>query len=128
MSKFKEILNSNNAWVTSISIVMMAIVANGIEVGMTPEEAFALFSGKTLIPILIAVVANFFNVFYKLATKIKNGTWSWSFLKSSNFWTQLVTLAMPFIIPFLGEDKAAAMGVVLANIINFMFHATAPAK
>ena len=132
-TKVTATLNSRNFWISIISIIFTGLGAQGIDM-MEPElisgEIYdAIIKGQvgTLISVLFV---NFINPVIKI---VRQKTWSWSFLRSVNFWVQFATVGLlglaSFGIVFPEGAAAEVVGsffggnfetIAIATIINIL--------
>ena len=128
MKKILEVLKSQNAFVSYVSIFLLALSTNGILVQGTPEEIINLFTGKQAGEIIAVLVLNFFTPLYKLAQKIIAKQWDWTFLKSENFLTQVLSIVTLVAGALLGQELAGVAVALGMQVINFVKHLIRPAK
>ena len=122
MNKLSATLDSRNFFVTLLSIVLLALQSNGIETGYTADGIFALFEDQNLTSALVLVVINFLNPIIKLVSKIVNKEWSWIFIRSQNFQTQLLSVATILLSLFLDEVSTGIVITIVLNIWNLVAH------
>lgn len=128
MTKLKEVLASKNFLVTLVTIVLGFITANEIQVQLTPEQVADGIMGKDFLAIASFVLLNFFNVLTKIGAKFLDKTWSWAWLKSKNFLTQVLSVLSILVGAYFDATVAGIIVAVVANIINLITHLSAPAK
>lgn len=129
-------LNSRNFFVSLISILLLAIELNGFPVSTDAGQIFDAVGAGQVSAIISIFFVNFLNPILKLASKAKK--WTWDFLKSPNFITQVVTVIL-IGLTGLGisfPDGAAAAIVdsifqggfqtivvaLVVNILNPLYH------
>ena len=116
--KLKDTAGSQNFFVSLISVLLLSFELNGLNTGADPEQIYdAVTSGDTG-RILSIVLLNFLNPVLKLVQG--DATWSWGFLRSPNFWTQVTTTIL-LGVTMLGvvfPDGAAG------NLVNAIFGGT----
>ena len=141
MKNSKGILDSKNFFVSLITLILLPFTLNGLELPADASQVSgvvydALISGN--IGTIIAVVLP--NLVNPLMKWIQNGIsgWSWGFIKSTNFWTQALTVliivltGIGFVFPdgaagnlidavFSGEFGAIASAFVI-NVVNVVYH------
>lgn len=137
----KGILDSRNFFVSILTLIFLPFVDNGLELPATAAEASgeivdAILSGNVTV-IIGAVLPNLINPIMKLFQNGWTG-WSWAFLRSANFWTQALTVAIlvltgyGFMFPdgaadnlisaiFGGQFNAISVAIVI-NVINPAYH------
>lgn len=113
--KLTATLNSKNFFVSLISIILMAIELNGFSVNTTPDELYNAIDLGQVSTIVSIFFVNFLNPILKLASKA--ATWTWDFLKSPNFITQIVTVVL---IGLAGLGIVFPQGAA-ANVVNAIF-------
>lgn len=114
-SKLTETLNSRNFFVSLISIILMAIELNGFNVNVEPSEIYDAIDLGQVSTIVSIFFVNFLNPILKLASKA--ASWTWDFLKSPNFITQVVTV---ILIGLAGLGIAFPQGAA-ANVVDSIF-------
>lgn len=122
MNKLSATLGSQNFFVTILSIVLLGLQSNGIETGYTADGIFALFEDQNLTSALVLVVINFLNPIIKLVNSIVKKTWSWAFIRSQNFQTQLLSVATILLSLFLDEVSTGIVITIVLNIWNLVAH------
>lgn len=119
----KKPINSTNLWVTIISILSAGIAAgSGINIPLEPAAILAALATKQGVALIMFFVVNFSNPVLKLVKKIKDGKWSWDFLLSTNFQTQVGSLFTLILSMWFDEGL---IGMILAGIMqayNFLVH------
>lgn len=85
-------LNSRNFFVSLISIILMAIELNGFNINTDAGQIYDAIDAGQVSTIVSIFFVNFLNPILKLASKA--ATWTWDFLKSPNFITQVVTVIL----------------------------------
>lgn len=115
-------LQSKNFWVTIISIVFGFLYTNGIEIGLTPDEFSTKILGSNTFELAIFIAVNLFNPILKTINKIKSGLWSWEFVYSANFQTQVGSVVTIIVTGYLGDVKAGLILALLFNVWNLIKH------
>lgn len=115
-------LQSKNFWVTIISIVFGFLYTNGIEIGLTPDEFATKILGSNTFELAIFIAVNLFNPILKTINKIKSGLWSWEFVYSANFQTQVGSITTIIVTAYLGEVKAGLILALIFNLWNLLKH------
>lgn len=128
MIKLKEVLDSRNFLVTILTIALGFITANEIQVQLTPEQIADGVIGKDLLGIASFVLLNFFNVLTKIGAKFFDKTWSWDWIKSKNFLTQVLTILTIVLGVFFDATVTGIVVTIVINIINLIVHVSSPAK
>lgn len=135
-TKTQATLDSRNFFVSLLSIIFLAFAANGADVSPeAPGEIYDAIDSGNLTAILLTIITNALNPILKI---VRQKTWSWSFLRSVNFWTQLGTVILIGLSAFgiLFPDGASAaiveaifggnIGTIITalgiNIINPLWH------
>lgn len=136
LSKFAATMESRNFFVSLITLLFLALGYNGLDPGIDADTLLdAILSGE-LGPIVSIILVNFLNPIMKIIRG--EVEWSWSFLKSKNFWTQTITAILMLLTGFgiVFPDGAAAQLVdaifggsfdaisvaIVLNIINPLYH------
>ena len=122
MNKLSATLGSQNFFITILSIVLLGLQSNGIETGYTADGIFALFEDQNLTSALVLVVINFLNPIIKLVNSIVKKTWSWAFIRSQNFQTQLLSVVTILLSLFLDEVSTGIVISIVLNIWNLVVH------
>ena len=134
--KIIDTLGSRNFYVSLVTLVLLAFEANNLPININPGELVDTVLTRDLGGILSILLLNFLNPIMKLANKM--ATWSWAFLRSPNFWTQITTVLLSLIAVtgitfpegaaaelvtsvFGGSFNVIAMAV-LVNVINPLYH------
>lgn len=132
-------------------MILLPFISNGLELPAdaynVSESVFDSIVSGNIGTIIAVVLPNLINPIMKW---VQNGItgWSWGFVKSANFWTQALTVAIivltgiGFVFPdgaasnlvdaiFTGEFGAITTAIVI-NIVNVVYHfiktAVNPAK
>lgn len=126
MDKLKEILCSNNFRMSIVSIFSMFLTANGLE-NANPENLNEMFgqNGGTL---YISVGTLLLNVVFKLLPKFIDKTIDFTFLKSTNFITAIVSVITLFITSYFGMLDIGLVSTIALNVINVLYHMAMPSK
>lgn len=122
MKKLSATLGSENFLVTGLSLLLLALQANNIETGYTAEGIVALFQDANLTSILVLLIVNFLNPIIKLVNKIVKKEWSWAFLRSQNFQTQILSVATILFSLFLDEVSTGIVTTIVLNVWNLVAH------
>jgi len=122
LSKITSTLDSRNFFVTLISIVLAALQFNSIETGYTAEGIFDLFKDANLSSALILLVVNFLNPIMKIVNKVINKGFDWSFVKSRNFVTQVLSLLTILISALFDEITVGIISALVVNVWNLVSH------
>lgn len=133
-SKFKATLASRNFFVSLVTLVTLALAAQGQQVEINPEQVVDTVLNRDFIAIFTVVVPNLLNPVLKI---IQTG-WSWAFLKSKNFWTQVITVVLMLATGFglmfpesavaelveaiFGGGLGAIVTAVVVNLVNPLYH------
>lgn len=136
-SKILEVLSSPNARITLILITLGVLGSAGVIVdvnndGLANELDAHIIMDNTFGANLTALITYLVPILLGLVTKIteaiKLKMFTWSYFKTSNF----ITLAFSFITLFIGAyfsaNVTALIVVVIANILNFIYHLNLPVK
>lgn len=133
------VLESKNFFVSALTLVFMFLASNDIFVDVTPTELVDKFNGGSLFTIIVSIIIpNLFNPVMKIIQKIASGTLTTDFLKSTNFWTQFITVILMSTTLFLplefpadaSTDLVSAwdagfipfLGALVINIVNPIYH------
>lgn len=135
----KSLWSSSNFLTSLISLALLFITYQQIPVNISAEETFSQLQGKNFITaILTVIIPNFFNPLMKLIGKITSGGFDWGFIKSPNFWTQILTVVLASVtaitgiefggdapgqlVASWGDGALAFVMAMLINIINPLWH------
>lgn len=122
MNKLSNVLQSRNFFVTLVSIVLMVLQYNAIEVDYTAEGIVDMFTGTTLANALVLALVNFINPIMKIVSKLANKTFDWGFKNSTNFITQVLTLITVVVAVFFDEIAAGMIAALILNVWNLVSH------
>lgn len=122
LKKLAEVLGSQNAFVSILSILLLAFSTNDIVIDQSPEELIALFDGKTGVQIITVLFVNFFNPISKLVQKLIKGGFSFEFLKSRNFQTQILSLITIIVGSLLSEPLTSIVVALVLQVWNLVSH------
>lgn len=129
MNKLAEVLDSKNARVSIISIVVLFLNVNNIYFDESAEDLYELFYGQNLYGILTVLIINFMGPLSKIWQKYITKQFDYkSLLKSSNFITQILTLLGIILAAYFNEATAGAIVAFLMHIITFIQHILEPTK
>ena len=127
-TKLIEVLKSKNFLVSLGSLVLLGLGYNNIDTGMTAEGWYNLFTSSTGTQMLSTIALLVLNTASKILASIKEKTFSFAFLKSSNFIAGFSVIVSLVVSSFLGEQVA---GIVVSGVIivaNILLHFLQPAK
>jgi nitrous oxidase accessory protein NosD len=132
----KKRIESQNFFVSLVTLLLLAFEANQLTVNVSAEQVVSVFASQDAGAIISLIFLNFLNPVMKILSKAQE--WSWEFLKSANFWTQVVTVALAGVAIFgLQFPEGAAPELVEAyyskqfsiisvaivvNLINPIYH------
>lgn len=135
-TKLQATLNSRNFLVSLLSIIFSVFAFNGAPVA--PDAAGSIvdaFGSGSLMTIIAVLVPNLLNPIMKL---IAQKTWTWKFIKSPNFWIQVLSALLVGLtaIGLVFPDGTAAMlveaifggnvnniiSVLALNVLNTLYH------
>lgn len=126
--KLIDVLGSSNALLNVLSIFILALASNDIYLEQTPEELINMFSGKSSGQLLTLVLINFFSPATKLVKKLMSKEWSWDFLKSANFQTQILSFLTVIASSLAGEVFAGILVALVLQVWNLIVHLLKPVK
>jgi len=126
--KLIDVLGSSNALLNVLSIFILALASNDIYLEQTPEELINMFSGKSSGQLLTLVLINFFSPATKLVKKLMAKEWSWDFLKSANFQTQILSFLTVIASSLAGETFAGILVALVLQVWNLIVHLLKPVK
>jgi len=134
--KVEATLNSRNFFISLLSVLLMAIELNGFNVSTDAGQIYDAIDAGQVSTIVSIFFVNFLNPILKLASK--TASWSWGFLKSPNFLTQVATVLLVGLagLGIAFPDGAAAAVVdsifqggfqtivvaLVINILNPLYH------
>jgi hypothetical protein len=124
--KFKEVISSSNFKTSIITLFSLALSYNGIETE-NAQVYLDIFS-KSGTELLIGVFTLGFSIATKLIAKITSRTFSWDFLRSSNFLVQATSIIILIAGAFLGQSVVSILATVLIQVVNIITHSAAPVK
>lgn len=110
----KNVLNSSNFWVTVISIIFGLLYSNGIVLNITPEELVTKLLGSNTLELILFIGMNLINPVVKIVNKIKNKEWTWKWVYSDNFRTQVGSVIAIVVSGYFGDVVA---GLVIAVVM-----------
>jgi len=122
MNKLSQVLDSRNFFVTLISLLLLAMGANSIETGYTADGIFDLFKDASVSQILVLVIINFLNPIIKLVKKVVDKEWSWAFIKSQNFQTQVLSIVTILLSFIFDEVTTGIVTTIFLNLWNLVSH------
>lgn len=118
----KNVLNSSNFWVTVISIIFGLLYSNGIVLNITPEELVTKLLGSNTLELILFIGMNLINPVVKIVNKIKNKEWTWKWVYSDNFKTQVGSVIAIVVSGYFGDVVAGLVIAVIMNIWNLIAH------
>lgn len=118
----KNVLNSSNFWVTVISIIFGLLYSNGIVLNITPEELVTKLLGSNTLELVLFIGMNLINPVVKIVNKIKNKEWTWKWVYSDNFRTQVGSVIAIVVSGYFGDVVAGLVIAVIMNIWNLIAH------
>lgn len=118
----KNVLNSSNFWVTVISIIFGLLYSNGIVLNITPEELVTKLLGSNTLELILFIGMNLINPVVKIVNKIKNKEWTWKWVYSDNFRTQVGSVIAIVVSGYFGDVVAGLVIAVVMNIWNLIAH------
>lgn len=128
-NKLIDVLGSNNARVSIVSIILLLFQYNGINVDENAQSIVDLFTGQSLMGALAVITVNFLHPAMKLAQKIINKEFQWRiWLISNNLQTQAATLLSIILGAFMNNVTAGMVVSLLLQVLNFVKHLADPAK
>jgi hypothetical protein len=125
-SKFTQVIQSSNFKTAVITLFSLALSFNGIETE-NAQVYLDIFS-KNGSDLLVSIFVSLFSIGTKLVAKITSKTFSWDFLRSSNFLTQAASVIILLAGAFLSQPIIGILTTVLLQVINIITHAAAPVK
>lgn len=91
-AKIEGTLNSRNFLVSIVSLILLAFAANNLGITADADTIVETLQGGNRGAIFGLIVLNLLNPIMKIVSK--GFKWSWDFVKSKNFWTQLLTVVL----------------------------------
>lgn len=122
MKKLSATLGSQNFLITALSLLLLALQSNNIETGYTAEGIVDLFKDANLTSIVVLLIVNFLNPIIKLVNSIIKKEWSWAFLRSQNFQTQILSVGTILFSLFLDEVSTGIVTTIVLNVWNLVAH------
>lgn len=135
-SKLVSTLNSRNFFVSLVSLVLLAFSANDLGITTTAGQLVETVASKNTGAIIALFFMNFLNPVLKLVGQ--GFKWSWDFVRSPNFWTQVLTTVLSAVslvgIAFPAEaptelveavqskDFLTIYSAIGVNILNSLWH------
>lgn len=136
-NKFLEVLSSPNARITLILIILGVLGSAGVIIDTNNDgvvdqlDAANIVThtfGVNLTSLLSYIVPILLGIVTKIAEAIKLKAFTWSYFKTPNFITLAFSLITLIIGAYFSMNIAALITVVIANIINFIYHINLPIK
>lgn len=141
METKKSRIDSSNFFVTLITLILLPLVANGLDLPLPANEVaeglVTAISAGDIAAIIGVALPNIVNPVMYWINNAWNG-WSWTFLKSANFWTQALTALLILLTGFglmfpegaaanlidslFGGEITAILLALLINVINPFIH------
>lgn len=141
MKTKKNRLDSSNFFVTLITLILLPLMANGLDLPLPADEVadqlVTAVSAGDIGAIIAVVLPNIINPVMYWINNAWSG-WSWGFLKSVNFWTQALTAILILLTGFglmfpegaaanlidslFGGEITAIILALVVNIINPFIH------
>lgn len=122
----KSVFQSRNFWTAIISVVLGLLASNDVTTGLSAGDFIDGVAGKNAIAILTFIVPALYTPITKLVAKFKAGTWTWEFLKSTNFITQMVSVISIIVTAYFDAITAGFAIAVITNVINLLYHLLLP--
>lgn len=129
--KLTQVLNSRNFLTSVISILVLALGANGItstDLGGSADQIYNIFAGKSGSDLLITIILYAINSGSRIYTTLKNKPFDFSFIKSSNFQAAVISLLAVVIGMIFKEDLAGYIIAIVTQVINIIYNLLLPAK
>lgn len=136
ITKLQATLDSRNFFVSLVSLILLTFELNNIGTGADPDQIVEAVSAGDFGRILSIFFLNFLNPIMKLISKA--ATWTWNFLKSTNFWTQVITTVLTAVAmlgvvfpegaaanlsdAFLGGEIGVILTALIINVVNPIIH------
>lgn len=135
-NKIAATAGSRNFFISLVSTTLLTLEMNGLGTGADPGNIVDAITSADIGRILSILLLNFLNPIMKIIQK--QVEWSWDFLRSPNFWTQVVTTILVgvtmlgIMFPegaasnlvsaiFGGEFQVIAIALII-NIANPLYH------
>jgi len=135
-AKVADTAGSRNFFVSFVSVLLLMLEMNGLGTGADPGNIVDAITSADLGRILSILLLNFLNPIMKIIQK--QVEWSWDFLRSPNFWTQVATTLLIGITMFGiafpdgaaadlvdaifgGEFQVIAIALII-NVLNPLWH------
>lgn len=93
--KMKQTLDSRNFFVSLVSLILLAFTSNGLEIGVDADQIVSTINGQDMGAIVALLAVNFFNPVLKIFSK--GFDFKWTFFKSPNFITQVITVVLSLV-------------------------------
>lgn len=108
MQKVTETLGSRNFFVSLVSLILLSLELNSLPTGADPGTIVDVIQNPDIGRIVSIIFLNFLNPVMKIISK--TAVWDWGFLKSMNFWTQVITVVLTGVamLGIVFPDGAAA--------------------
>ena len=136
--KTRKMSQSSNFWTNLTSLILSFLIYLGIEVSPTLPGEIVDAVQTVDITAMIMIVVNLVNKIIHIWEPEKIKEEFWAFLKSTNFYTNLITLLIGIVIFYgaavpdnavselvdsiLGGDLGLILSAVAINIINPIYH------
>lgn len=141
-TKTQEVLGSQNFFVSLITLIFLALNFNGAGIpDGVAAEIYESFKTGNITTIFFVLFPNLINPIIKI---VKNKVWSWDFVRSANFWTQLGTVLLMLLVAYginfpdgalaeiVGSIMKGDVGLIIAaigiNVVNPLYHFFKPKK
>jgi len=111
--KLLDVANSRNFFVTLVTLFLTTFQMNNLDLGLDPSSFVDMIIAKNWGALAGIVFVNALNPILKLITNTKD--WSWEFLKSWNFRTQVITVILSAAALFGIAFPTTAVGEAAAN-------------
>lgn len=123
MGKLLSVLESRNALVSVLTILVSFFTVNGIEIETSPNQIIDLFTNQNFQGVLAILIANFLAPLSKLIAKYMKKELSWKlWIQSDNFKAQVISLVAIILSAYFNETIVGILVTMIVQIANFIIH------
>ena len=125
--KIFDVVNSRSFYMSLISIFLMGLSGNGIDVSKyTPDSIYSIFTTGSGAALIGAIFTLFLELGARIYTVIAKNGISWKFLGSDNVKAAIISILALFIGAYFNQFVASLCISLLTQILNVLFHFLQP--
>ena len=125
--KIFDVVNSRSFYMSLISIFLMCLSGNGIDVSKyTPDSIYSIFTTGSGAALIGAIFTLFLELGARIYTVIAKNGISWKFLGSDNVKAAIISILSLFIGAYFNQFVASLCISLLTQILNVLFHFLQP--